>query len=92
MLKWFFTSQSETTRRARGAVVMAAVLTVLLSLFTWAALDIMAADADAGAAMIGADAGPGPRPDADSPGPADADRPGPGPADADAGTAGTVSK
>ena len=90
MIKWLVTSHSETARRARGAVVMAAVLAVLLSLFTWAALDIMAADADAEPAMIGADAGPGP--DADSPGPADADSPGPGPADADAGTAGTVSE
>lgn len=42
MLKWFISSQVETARRARGAVVMALGLALFFGAFTWAALEILA--------------------------------------------------
>lgn len=42
MLKWFISSQVETARRARGAVVMALGLALFFGAFAWAALEILA--------------------------------------------------
>ena len=42
MLKWFILSQTETARRARGAVVMALGLALFFGAFTWSALEILA--------------------------------------------------